>query len=197
MGQRKKGFVYIVKSILFLINPSEWRKILPLFCFMLLSAILNAVGIAMVVPFIAVASTPSLIRSTSSLQWVYYTLHFNSDYHFLFFLGVVALLLLLVGNVLNILVWWLSAKETYSLKYRWANNFLASYLAQPYLFFLNTRTSELSRNLLREISQLSGIVLTIFDLFSKCLSTTMILLMLVLVNPLPAISIMISVGIIY
>ncbi|OGT37961.1 MAG: hypothetical protein A3F11_03040 [Gammaproteobacteria bacterium RIFCSPHIGHO2_12_FULL_37_14] len=197
MGQRKKGFVYIVKSILFLINPSEWRKILPLFCFMLLSAILNAVGIAMVVPFIAVASTPSLIRSTSSLQWVYYTLHFNSDYHFLFFLGVVALLLLLVGNVLNILVGWLSAKVTYSLKYRWANNFLASYLAQPYLFFLNTRTSELSRNLLREISQLSGIVLTIFDLFSKCLSTTMILLMLVLVNPLPAISIMISVGIIY
>lgn len=192
-----KGFLYIVCAVFSLINRHEWNLILPLLISMLISAIVNAVGIAMVVPFIAVASNPSFIHSTHSLFWVYRTLHFSNDYHFLFFLGIVALLLLLIGNVLNILIGWLSAKISYNLRYRWTNNFLAGYLSQPYLFFLNTRTSELSRILVREISQVASILLTLFDFFSKCLSTILIIVMLVIVNPLPALSIIIVLGTFY
>src|SRR3989338_4268685 len=173
MSQGKKGLFYIISSLIILLKPSDWKRILPLLLCMFVSSILNAIGIAMVVPFIAVASNPDLIQTTHGLLWVYHFLHFTNSYHFLFFLGVVAFVLLLVGNVFNILVSWFSASVSYNLNYQWVNTFLACYLVQPYLFFLNTKTAEINRNLLKEINYLTVTLLNIFSFFATCLSLLM------------------------
>lgn len=191
------GIVKIIQAIFLLLDKKNWHQIVPLLVVMTVSSMLNAVGIAMVVPFIAVASNPLLIHSNKILFKVYSTFHFSSDYHFLFFLGVVALALLLIGNLLTVMVGWLSAKVSLQLYYQWVNKFLSGYLSQPYLFFLNIKTAELSRTLLSSIRQVSNLVLMIFSLLSSCLSIIMMFIMLMMVNPLPAFCIVISVGLIY
>lgn len=191
------GMTHIVRAIFLLLTKKNWRQTIPLLIIMSISSILNAVGIAMVVPFIAVASNPLLIHTNFILFKIFTLLKFNSDYYFLFFLGVIALLLLLIGNILTILVGWLSAKVSLQLYYQWVNKFFSGYLAQPYLFFLNIKTAELSRTLLSSIRQVSSLVLMMFSLLSSCLSIIMMFIMLMMVNPLPAFCIVISVGLIY
>ncbi len=197
MIKKNKGLISIIRSVLLLIQRKNFRQIIPLMVVMGFSSILNAVGIAMVVPFIAAASNPLLIHSNTILFAVYSTLHFSSDYRFLFFLGVISLVLLLMGNMLTILVGWLSAKVSLNLYYQWVNKFFSGYLAQPYLFFLNVKTSEINRNLLSSIKQVSTLVLVVFSFLSSCLSILIMFIMLVMVNPLPAFSIVLAVGVIY
>lgn len=187
----------IFHAIILLLTKKNYRQMFPLLIAMVISSILNAIGIAMVVPFIAVASNPLLIHSNAILLKIYSALHFSSDYHFLFFLGVVALALLLMSNLLTVMVGWLSAKFSLQLYYQWVNKFFTGYLAQPYLFFLNIKTAELSRNLLSNIKQVSNLVLMLLSLLSSCLSILMMFAMLMMVNPLPAFCIVLSVGGVY
>lgn len=196
--KKPSGFIYVIKCAIRLIEPKDWWKIVPLLILMSLSAFFNAIGITMVVPFIMVATSPNLIQETKSLTWAYHYFHFSSTHGFLISLGMFAMILLVVGNALNIYVTWQSIRLSYGLKYKWINTLFSAYLSQPYIFFLNNSSAELSKNILYIVQRLTeGIILQLFDFFAKGMSAFAILLVLIIVNPLPALAIMLGVGVIY
>lgn len=193
-----KGIVYVIRSVLSLIDKKDAWKIIPLLILMSITALFNAVGITMIVPFIVVATTPHIIFDNANLAWVYHFFHFSSTHEFLIALGILAMTLLIVGNLLNVYVIWQAARVSYGLKYKWLNALFTSYLSQPYIFFLYNSTSELSKNLLHTVSRLTDCVISqLFDFFAKGSSVVAILLVLIAVNPLPAMAIMLGVGVIY
>lgn len=193
-----KGLLGIMLTVFTLVDKDTRWSIAALLLIMTVSAIFNAIGITMVVPFVAVAANPQLIHDNQYLLWFYEHYHFLSTNGFLIFLGVIAMFLLVVGNTLNVISSWQSANVSYGLKYKWLNKLFSAYMTQPYVFFLNNRTSELSKNLLHTVDKLAaGVVAQIFEVISKGLSGVAIVCMLVVVNPLPALSVMLGVGIIY
>lgn len=193
-----KGILYIIKSVIILLDKKDAWKIILHLIIMSFTAIFNAVGITMVVPFVLVATTPHIIFDNHNLAWAYHFFHFSSTHQFLITLGLLAISLLVVGNLLSVYVIWQTARISYGLKYKWLNALFAAYLSQPYIFFLYNSTSELSKNLLHSISRLTDtIIIQLFDFFAKSASILAILLVLVAVNPLPAIGMMICLGIIY
>ena len=178
----------IKKKIDTLFVKSEQRKILFIFFGIVVMAFLEVVGISLIAPFIAIISTPEIIHENQYLSFVYKFLDIGNDNDFISFLGVVVVVMLLISNSYQAFMTW---KITYFIQMqtqRLSVRLLQQYLLQPYSFFLNKNTSELSKNILFEVAKsLGGVVLQGIMVCSKIIMGLFIIILLLVVDPIIAI----------
>jgi len=148
-----------LRKLSVLLTPRE-RLFACLLCAVAVAAaVFDVAGIASVVPFIAVVASPDSIESSRWLNMAYTGLGFESSNRFLVFLGTAVLALLIVNNLLRALLAWLQIRFVFESELSLARRLLARYLAQPFVFFLNRNTAELSRTLLSEAATVIRAVL--------------------------------------
>ena len=158
-------------------------------------ALIDVVGVASIMPFIAVVANPHVIQTNRWLKLAYDFFVFTNPQSFLFWLGMLVLGLMVAGNLFKALTSWLSFKHDNWLTYTLARRMLASYLSRPYEFFFNRNTVELSTIVLSEARLvIAGILGPSMQVVSSVLVTLFILGLLLAVNPAIAITIVIVVG---
>lgn len=176
-----------IRKLFALMDRAEKRRFYLLLPVVTVMALFQVVGIASVMPFLALVADPDIIQTDSRLLWVYDTLGFQSNQGFLMFVGIGALVLLVTSNVLAALTEYLQLRFSWSLNHTLSVRMLREYLAKPYVFFLNHNTSALATNILAEVKQtVRGFVLALVQLLSRGVVTLFILALLVIVNPLLA-----------
>ena len=80
-----------MKSVLSLLERKEKVQLLFLIAGSILLGIIEVLGVSSIMPFIAVASQPELIRTNEYLAAIYSALNFSSDRSFLVALGILML----------------------------------------------------------------------------------------------------------
>lgn len=176
-----------VKKLFRLMDAGEKRRFYLLLPVVTVMALFQVVGIASVMPFLALVADPDIIQTDARLRWVYDALGFQSTQGFLTFAGIGALVLLVISNALAALTEYLQLRFSWSLNHTLSVRILREYLAKPYVFFLNHNTSALATNILAEVKQtVRGFVLALVGLLSRSVVTLFILALLVAVNPLLA-----------
>ncbi|NJL71800.1 MAG: hypothetical protein HC888_09355 [Candidatus Competibacteraceae bacterium] len=78
----------IYRMLLEMFTPRERRLFLALLALMIVSALIETVGVAAILPFLAILSDPEIIRTNAWLAWGYETLGFTSDQSYLVFIGL-------------------------------------------------------------------------------------------------------------
>ena len=76
----------------------------------------------------------------------YDAFEFADRQNFLFLLGSIVLLLLIVSNLFKGMTTWLTLRYDNHLYYKLGRRLLTQYLTRPYVFFLNRNTSEIVGN---------------------------------------------------
>lgn len=176
-----------VKKLFALMDGNEKRRFYLLLPVVTVMALFQVIGIASVMPFLALVADPDIIQSDARLRWVYDTLGFQSTQAFLTFAGIGALVLLVISNALAALTEYLQLRFSWSLNHTLSVRILREYLAKPYVFFLNHNTSALATNILAEVRQtVRGFVLALVQLLSRTVVTLFILALLVAINPMLA-----------
>lgn len=183
------------EAIRVLLTQSERKQLIWLFVFSLGMALFEVIGVASIMPFMTVLSDPAVVERNPTLGWLYAELNFASVDDFVFFLGVMVLVALVVTNAVT-------AAGTYAIvRFTWVRNhtlstrLLKHYLDQSYLFFLNRNTADLSKNILAEVSQVvSGVLLPAVQMFAKLFVAAAIGAFLVAVDPKLAAVVVIVVG---
>ena len=136
-----------------LLDKREQRNAVLLFIMILVSGVLEAVGVASVIPFLSVLSNPGAIQENAYLSILYNGLGFADANSFLFFLGVVVFLVVLFGLFFRALTEYFLARFTQMRNYSLSSRLLRSYLGRPYSWFLNRHSADLGKTLLSEVQQ--------------------------------------------
>lgn len=174
----------IIRKILDLLSAREKLQLYLLFVSLAVMACIEMVGIASIMPFMAVVASPNVINTNKWLKQVYGFLEFSSLHKFLFFLGMLVLGLLVFINLFKTMNTWLILKYDNWLINRLSSRLLASYLNRPYDFFLNRNTNEMGKNLLLETN---NVIMKVLDpgrqVLSNVLVSFFILVLLFVVNP--------------
>ncbi|MGE3319782.1 MAG: ABC transporter ATP-binding protein [Candidatus Berkiella sp.] len=153
------------------------------------------ISVAAIMPFIAIAVQPSIIESSQYLNSFYHYFSFGSYNRFLLFIGGVVFCLLLFGNLFSAFMSWVMIRFCYSKGKKLSSDLFKKYLAQPYLFFLNRNSSELSKNILAEVDRFTiGILSNGLQMFSKIVMALAIFTLLVIVKPYLAMIVMSVLG---
>ncbi len=162
----------------------EKYRILMLLVSTTLSGLLQAVGVASIMPFIAVIADPSLVVENRYLSRAYEMLGFSSTNEFLVFLGLAALFVLIATNVLVSVNAWLTFRVSHLGEYELARRLLRKYLTSPYQVLLRRNSAELLNMLVTEIERVViGTLIAGIDMFSDVVLTVFVVALLLWINP--------------
>jgi ATP-binding cassette, subfamily B, bacterial PglK len=171
-------------KLISLFSPKERGHLIPLTIAVLLMSILEVAGISSLGPFMAVVADPSVIDSNPLLSKAYNLGNFSSDRLFLIALGGLVVMVVLIVTVFKMVVHYAMYRYVGNRRYSMGLRLFRQYLYQPYSYFLDHNTTELSKNLLAEVDQvINGVLRPVMDTFAKGMLAIAILIFLVVVNP--------------
>ncbi len=190
-----------IEKLLDLLSPSERKRACILMGMILVMAFLDMLGVASILPFIAVLANPSLVETNSMLSWGYkFSAHLGvaSIEQFLFVLGLLVFTLLIFSLVFKALTTYAQTRFALMREYTIGKRLVKGYLHQPYSWFLNRHSADLGKNILSEVGTvISGALVSVMTLISQLTVTIALLALLVVVDPLLAVSVGLVLGVAY
>lgn len=174
----------VLKKILFLLTKQEQKKSIFLLLMMLCMASLDTIGVASILPFIAVLSNPQLIETNQILSMFYKLGNFQTHQEFFFILGLLVFLMLTSSLVFKALTTYFQIRFTLMREYTISRSLIEGYLHQPYEWFLNQNSSDLGKNILSEVNKItSGIIIPMLDLIAQSCVAALLVALLLFVDP--------------
>jgi len=177
----------IFKKLLFLLSPNERKRAILLLIMIVIMALLDAIGIASILPFIAVLTNPSLIETNIFLNTMYQaSIRFGveTNQEFLFFLGVLVFLILIISLTFKAFSTYIQIRFVYMKEYSIGKRLVEGYLHQPYRWFLSRNSSDLGKTILSEVSQvISYGIKPLMELIAKSILAIVIIILLIIVDP--------------
>ena len=177
----------IYKKLLYLLTPRENVQAGYLLLMTLIMALLDMIGIASIMPFMAVLTDNSLIETNSSLNYIFqfsYKFGVENVKQFLFFLGVILFIILIVTISFKAITTYFLLRFTHNLGYSISSRLVKGYLRQPYSWFLNRNSSKLGKSILSEVDFVVGNGISpAISFIAQTFVTSAIIVLLIIVDP--------------
>jgi ABC-type multidrug transport system fused ATPase/permease subunit len=176
----------IYKKLLLLLSPYELKKLIILVIMMMVMALLDVVGVASILPFVAVLTNPSIIDTNillTNLQYFLSNLGIETQEEFLFAFGVIVFLLLIFSLSFRAFTTYLTYRFVFMLEHSIGKRLVKRYLYQNYEWLISQHSSDLGKNILSEVTQVIGNGIRPFmELISNCILVVSIVILLILVD---------------
>ncbi|MCE7887022.1 MAG: ABC transporter ATP-binding protein [Alphaproteobacteria bacterium PRO2] len=185
----------MIQKMLGLLGRRERMQAAGLFALFLLMSLCEVIGIASILPFMSVLADPDSVTRNEWLRQGYEFFEFSSPKEYLFFIGVGVLVILVLTNIIKALTRWVTLYVTQGWGESLSRRLFEIYLRQPYRFFLDRNSSEISKNVLAEVQTLSNAVLMAFlDMMTRIIVSVVILLFLAAMDPVLALATCVILG---
>jgi ABC-type multidrug transport system fused ATPase/permease subunit len=187
-----------IKKYLELLTPAEQKRAFLLFGMILIMALLDVIGVASIMPFMAVLANPHLVESNFALSMAMKVFGFVTHQEFLFALGMLVFSLLVLSLSFKALTTYAQTRFALMREYTIGKRLVEGYLYQPYTWFLNRHSADLGKTVLSEVGNLvNGGMLPLLNLIAQTALASAILVLLLIVDPILAFSVSIVLGFSY
>jgi len=140
--------VNAIKSVDKYTHTGHKRKIIGMIVLIFLSAVMDVVGLAAVIPLIKAGTDPAVIQSNQYFSAVYDYFGFTDNRYFILFLIGLLVAYFLFKTAFGIFVNWLQARLTSDIAVYITNGQFSKYYMLEYLDFSGIKSSILLRNIL-------------------------------------------------
>jgi len=175
------------KKLIFLLTSQELKSASFLLLMVIIMALLEMIGVASILPFIAVITNPEIVESNSILNKIYLVFGkygVENIQQFLFVLGICLFVLFVISLTVKAVTYYLQVRFVQMCEYKIGKRLVEGYLHQPYSWFLNRHSAELGKTILSEISRvISGAISPMMDLISRGMLAIAIIFLLIIVDP--------------
>tara|TARA_B110000008_G_scaffold279847_1_gene329067 strand:+ start:4226 stop:5989 length:1764 start_codon:yes stop_codon:yes gene_type:complete len=176
----------MLKKFIDLLSFDERKHTAFLVVIILIMALLDMIGVASILPFIAVLSNPDFIETNFILNSMFRTSNiFGVTNHteFMFALGVLVFVLLVVSLSFKALTTYVQARFVYMCEHSISRRLIEGYLNQPYSWFLNRNSAELGKTILSEMSQVvGGGIKPLIEILAKGMVATALIILLMITD---------------
>ena len=177
-----------IKKILFLLSSSERKSAYLILFLTFIAALVDMMGVASILPFVAILSNPSLIETSIILNLTFNQLTIfgvKTEEEFLFALGIIIFLLLILSLIVKALTTYLQERFVQLSEYNIGKRLIEIYLRQPYSWFLNRNSADLGKNILSEVMQvINNGIRPLIELIAKSLIAIALIILLFIVDPI-------------
>jgi ABC-type multidrug transport system fused ATPase/permease subunit len=183
------------RKLLDLFDRRERWRLAGVFGTVLLTGLLEVVGVASIMPFMALVSNPEAALQNPWVRGLYDGLGFGSLRAFLVASGAAVLVLMTFSNAFSAFSTWLILRFSWLKHHALSERLLRKYLYQPYSYFLSHNTANLSKNILTEAQAVvEGVLVPAMTLLAKLMTAALVLTLLLVVNVGLALTIMAVLG---
>ena len=190
-----------LKKLLFLLSAHEKKRAGLLLIMILILSFIDMIGVASIMPFIAVLTNPSLLETNYLLKYMFQVSSIfgvENSQEFMFFSGVLLFFILIFTLIFRAIVTYIQLRFTFMLEHSIGKRLVKAYLYQPYSWFLNRHSADLGKSILSETGKIAGRGLgNLLDLIAKSAVTTAIIILLIIIDPKLALIVGFSLGVTY
>lgn len=172
-----------LKELIFLFDSRTRLKFAFLFVLMLVTAVLETIGIGLVMPFIAVITDPAIIDRNVWLKAAKDIFRISKPSDFLVLMSAGLIIFYILKNICLGLSTYLQLRFVFSKRSALGEKLLRSYMFRPYVFHLEHNTAELMRNISVETIRVFNFVQSFLKMCSEACVFGCIIAMLLWVNP--------------
>lgn len=175
----------VLDHILALFNRRERKRGFLVLLAAVTVAVVDAFGVASIMPFLAVLGNPGLVETNSWLAEFYRLGGFDSRDSYLFALGLIALAMVLATAFVRAAGQYALLRFANMRRYSLSRRLLDGYLRQPYAFFLSRNSADLTRRTLSDVDTVvDHCLIPVLEMIAHGLAMVMLLLLLVAVHPM-------------
>jgi len=190
-----------LKKLIYLLTPHERKRGILLVGMILIMALLEMLGLASVLPFVAVLANPEIIETNYLLNTAFqFTGIFGveNNQQFLFFLGILVFVLVIVSLTFKALTIYAQVRFITMRQYSIGKRIIEGYLSQSYSWFLSRHSADLGKTILSEVSAVvNGGLNQMINLVVRSTVTLAILTLLILVDLKLALIVGLTLGLSY
>ncbi len=177
----------IFNKLIYLLSSQERRHLLLLLLMIIIMALLDMIGVASILPFMAVLTNPSYIETNIILNTMFqYSVKFGieNDKQFLFALGVLVFVMLIISLSFKALTTYFQGRFVESREYTIGKRLIEGYLNQPYSWFLGHHSADLVKIILSEVQQIiTNGIRPLMELIAKGMVAIGLIILLILFDP--------------
>lgn len=181
-----------------LLTKEEKISAFKLLLGVMIMGLFDVVGVASILPFMSIASDPNFVQSNDLLIKIYNFLGFDSHMKFVMFSGLCVITIIAISTLVKLITIYALYKFTFGREHTISLRLLTGYLNQPYSWFLNQHSSDLTKSVLADVREVvSRSILTIIMICSNSFLAILIVMLLIIVDPTTAITAFLFFGFIY
>ena len=187
-----------LKKFLELLSSAEKKKLIILMFMILIMALIDMVGVASIMPFMAVLANPELIETNKILAEMYVYSKSADKESFFFILGLIVFFILVFSLFFKGMTTYFQIQFAMMCEYTIGKRFIEGYIHQPYVWFLNRHSAELGKNILSEVQTvILNVVMPFITIFSQGAVVIAIFVLLLFIDTLLSLSVCFFLGLFY
>jgi len=177
----------ILGKLFDLLTLKERKRGMLLLGMILVMALLDMLGVASIMPFMAVLANPEIVETNAILKSIFATsLQFGVDspQEFLFVLGIAVFVLLVGSLAFKALTTYAQLRFIQMREYSISKRLVEGYLHQPYSCFLNRHSADLGKTILSEVETIINYGITpAMKLIAQGAVAIALLTLLIVIDP--------------
>ena len=188
----------MIRRLWRLVGPEERRRLAGVGPLLVLAAVVEVMGVAAVMPFLALLADPTSVAGLPLVGSWLGALDEATAAAWLPLAGITLAALLVLANLLLILTSWWVHRFAWRLNHAISARLLDHYLRQPYTFVLRRNTAELANKIVVEVRQLCDQgVRAALELLTRGAVIVALVAFLIVLDPLLAAVAFLSLGTVY
>ncbi|WP_048306034.1 ABC transporter ATP-binding protein [Halomonas sp. PR-M31] len=173
-----------VKELYNLLTPKQRSKLLRLQILVILMSFAEIAGVLSIGPFMAVVADMSVLNGDGFWGNIYTATGFQSHENFLFWMGVLVLLVLMIGNIFSIFTMWNLFIYAQQVGAQIGERLFQHYLFQPWLFHSSGSSATLTKQIAQETSRVTDrIIQPLLQMSAKSVLTGLMMTAIFIYNP--------------
>jgi ABC-type multidrug transport system fused ATPase/permease subunit len=177
----------MIKKFFKLLTPPERKRAGLLLGMIILMGLLDMLGVASIMPFMAVLGNAEIVETNTILNRIFIFANnfgIKTAEQFNFALGIVVFVFLVISLVFKAFTTYVQLRFTLMREYSLGKRLVEGYLHQPYSWFLNRHSADLGKSILSEVAQvIGGGFIPMMNLISHGTVATALLFLLIMVDP--------------
>lgn len=162
----------ILKKLNKLLDRKQKGRMLFLVFVMLVGAMLETLGVGMILPVAEMVTNPTAIQTNSYLAAVYEALNMKSVEEFTLWAMGSLIFVFAVKNSYLFFQNKVQLKFVFSNQFATSRRMMINFMKRPYEYYLNADTSVIQRSITSDVNNMYGLILSLLQLFSELIVFT-------------------------
>ena len=173
-----------LKKLFKILSYHEQKKAFLVTLFILISGLLDVLGVASIIPLVAILTNPDIVQTNLLFNKIYKFFDFNSPQIFLFFVGVSYFIFFMLTMLVKTFSIYLQFNFSLKCEATIGKRLLQNYLNKPYIWFIDHHSSNLAKNILSSVNQvIYQALIPVFTIISQSIIVILIIILLVFIDP--------------
>ena len=176
-----------------LLNKKERLNFVIILFMTFIAMILEAFGLSLVIPLISTIVSSEFYENNKYLKIILNFFGNPSKETFIIYFLIFLIIYFLLKNLFLSLLMFFQINLQYDVRTRISHDLFDHYINKPYVFHLNNNSSVLNRNLIYEVTRVSGLIMYLQTFITEIIISVGILSVIIIFQPMTA-PILFSVG---